>query len=444
MKDLSIGDRRSLPRDDALTRSIRLHMIAAAAVIVVLVGGGGGWAVMTEIAGAVIAPGTIVVESEVKQVQHREGGIVKEILVNDGDEVAAGDLLIRLDDTSAWTRHSIIINQLAELKARSTRLAAERDGKEHITFPPRAEGKKPRDLAAIELRQALLMRARRGSLGRRKGQLEDQILQLEQQIGGLRAQQEAKRLELDVLEEEFAGVKELYEKRLATMNRFTSLKRDKTKLEGEHSELTSKIAGLKEAISERRMQILQIEEDDRAEILKELEDASSQIAELELKKIAVDDELDRSRIRAPSAGFVHQMTVHTLGGVIHPGDTILKLVPRDDLLVVEAEVAPSDIDQLSAEQSATIRFPGLDHRTTPRLEARVRRIDADLTINEVAQTQFYKVRLTIPKEELGKLSGQKLVPGMPVEAFITTGNRTVFAYLMKPITDQIAHALKEE
>jgi membrane fusion protein, type I secretion system len=443
MKYLTIMPRHSPPGDTALARSIRVHMITAAAIVAALVVVGGGWTATTEISGAVIAPGSIVVASEVKHVQHREGGIVGAILVDDGDEVAAGDLLVRLDDSSVRTKQSIIVNQLAELKLRQARLVAEREGKDQIAFPARPDDKDPRDLAEIELRQALLLRARQSSLEKRKQQLDEQISQFEEQISGMEAQRKAKEDELGLLEEELAGVGKLYEKQLVTLNRLSSLKRDRTGLEGERGELISRIAGLKEAISERRLQIIQIDEDSRADVLQDLEDTGSQIAELALQKIAADDDLDRLQIRAPCAGFVHELAVHTIGGVIHPGDTIMKIVPEDDQLVIEAAVSPADIDQVYSDQSAMIRFPGLDQRTTPRLDARVERIAADLTVDEASRTQFYNVRLTIPKEQLAKLDGQRLVPGMPVEAFIATGDRTVLAYLTKPITDQIAHALKE-
>jgi HlyD family secretion protein len=424
------------PDDTALRHSIRMHMLVGAAIIAVLVGGIGGWAVFTEISGAVIARGTVVVESAVKHVQHREGGIVREIFVHDGDEVAAGDLLVRLDDTEERTRQSIIVSELAELHARRARLVAERDGAESIAFPERYEIEDAAAVEEIEARQTDLMRARKGSLSKRKQQLDEQVLQLEKQIGGLDAQQSATRSEIDLLDHELSGVQSLFDKQLITQDRVTALKRDKARLEGEESDLLSQAAGLHETISERHTQINQIEEESQAEILQELQDVSSRIAELELEKIAVEDALNRLQIRAPRSGYVHQLTAHTIGGVVHAGDTIMQIVPREDLLVIEAEVAPSDIDQLSVDQDAVIRFPGLDQRTTPRLAARVATIEA-------SQTRYYEVRLDIPEEELARLHGQKLVPGMPVEAFITTTDRTVLAYLTKPITDQIAHALRE-
>ncbi len=287
------------------------------------------------------------------------------------------------------------------------------------------------------------MRARSGSLSKRKQQLEAQVLQLEKQMHGLDGQQSAKKAQIDLVDGELAGVQTLFDKKLVTKDRVTALKRDKAALEGEQNEALSQIAGLQEAIGERRTQMNQIEEENQADILQDLQDVSSRIAELELQKIAVADDLSRLQIRAPRSGSVNQLAVHTIGGVVHPGETILEIVPRGDQLVIEAEVAPSDIDQLSPDQDAIIRFPGLDHRTTPRLAARVQTIAADVTIDQALQKQFYRVRLTIPQEELAKLDGQKLVPGMPVEAFITTTSRTVLSYLMKPIADQVAHALRE-
>jgi HlyD family secretion protein len=287
------------------------------------------------------------------------------------------------------------------------------------------------------------MRARKSSLSERRQQLEQQILQHEQQMKGLKAQQSAKQAEIDLLDGELTRLHTLLTRKLVTQDRITAILRDKAKLEGERNGALSQIAGLHEEMGERRTQIHQIDEDNRADILQKLRDASARIAELELQKIAVEDDLNRLRICAPRSGHVNELAVHTVGGVIHPGETILEIVPRGDLLVIEAKVAPADIDQLTPDQDATIRFPGLDHRTTPRLAARVQTIAADVTADEASHTQFYKVQLTIPQEELTRLNGQKLVPGMPVEAFITTTDRTVLSYLIKPVMDQIVLALRE-
>lgn len=441
---LSIVDpRHAAAAGNGIADSIRGHLRLAGAAVFILLAGGGGWAVFTEISGAVIARGNIAVESQVKRIQHREGGIVRDILVREGQEVSAGDPLLRLDDTRAKSNRSIIANQLAELKARRTRLEAERDGLEQIAFPARDDSLTPETYAEIELTQSLLLSARRGGVRNRQEQLQDQIEQLEKQITGFEIRLGTKKGELELIVDELAGVRQLYEKKLVTKNRISLLRREKTRIEGEYSELQSQIAGVEETISERRSQLLQLDEDTRQDTLQELQEVVSQIAELELQHVTVLDELDRLEIRAPQSGYVHQLEVHTVGGVVPPGETILQIVPRDDLLVVDAQVAPSDIDQLHVGQEAQIRFPGLDHRKTPRLAARVQTVAADQTYDTAANERYYRVRLTIDEEELSRLNGQELVPGMPVEAFVTTENRSVLSYLTKPIVDQIAHAMRE-
>lgn len=423
-----------------ILHSIRRHMVIASSAIALLSVGVGGWAVFTEISGAVVAPGSIVVESAIKSVQHREGGIVHKILVKDGDAVDAGDLLVVLDDTAARSKHAIVANELLDLNARAARLVAERDGDASIRLASDDESDASGDLLTS---QKLLLHARKGSMKQRKLQLEDQITQLEKQIGGLDAQQNAKQDEIALLDEELSGLNTLLEKQLVTKTRVTTLEREKTRLTGEHGELLQQIAGLREAISERRMQMLQLDADNQTEVLRELQDVRARLAELKEEKVALEDQLDRLEIRAPRAGYVHELAAHTIGGVIRQGETIMQIVPREDLLVVEARVDPADVDQLHRQQNAWIRFPGLDHRTTPQLAARVARIAADQTWDDVLKTRYYKVRLTIGEEELEKLQGQELIPGMPVEAFMATGSRTVLAYLTKPIVDQITYAWRE-
>ncbi len=423
-----------------ILESIRRHMVIASSAIALLTVGVGGWAVFTEISGAVVAPGSIVVESAIKSVQHREGGIVHKILVKDGDAVDAGDLLVVLDDTAARSKHAIVANELLDLNARAARLVAERDGDASIRLASNDESDASGDLLTS---QKLLLHARKGSMKQRKLQLEDQITQLEKQIGGLDSQQHAKQDEIALLDEELAGLNTLLEKQLVTKTRVTTLEREKTRLTGEHGQLLQQIAGLREAISERRMQMLQLDADNQTEVLRELQDVRARLAELKEEKVALEDQLDRLEIRAPRAGYVHELAAHTIGGVIRQGETIMQIVPREDLLVVEARVDPSDVDQLHRQQNAWIRFPGLDHRTTPQLAAQVARIAADQTWDDVLKTRYYKVRLTIGEEELEKLQGQELIPGMPVEAFMATGSRTVLAYLTKPIVDQITHAWRE-
>ncbi|MCK7611322.1 HlyD family type I secretion periplasmic adaptor subunit [Roseibium sediminicola] len=426
--------------DQELRQTVRNHLLFALFLALLVVGGIGGWATFTEISGAVVSSGTIVVETNTKHVQHREGGIVRQIRVKNGDTVEAGDLLISLDDTVTRANLAVITKQLTELTAQEYRLEAERDDLPTIDWPE----ERKRDLGDIERGQQLLLEARRNSKDGRKNQLEEQIRQFNKQTEGLQAQVDAKDSEIELIDEELADLGGLLNKQLVSKSRVTGLRREKARLSGEYGDLIAQIARTKEAISERRIQILQIEESYRAEVLEQLQEVRSRIAQLEEQKIAAEDELTRVDILAPRNGYVHQLSVHTIGGVIAPGETVMQIVPREDQLIVETQVRPVDIDQMSPGQKARIRFPSFDQRTTPELTAQLLTVSADLNEDERTGNSYYVARLLIDEEELSKLGEKVLVPGMPVETFLQTGDRTVLSYLVKPVTDQIAHALREQ
>lgn len=425
--------------DDMLRHTVRNHMLFALLLTIVIIGGIGGWAAFTEISGAVVSSGTIVVESNTKQVQHREGGIVRDIRVKNGDVVEAGDLLIRLDDTVTRANLAVVTKQLTDLTAQELRLAAERDDLRAIEWPEQRIA----SLGDVERGQQLLLEARQNSKEGRKNQLEEQIRQFNKQTEGLEAQVAAKTSEIELIGEELGDLGGLLDKQLVSKSRVTALRREKARLDGEYGDLIAQIARTREAISERHIQILQIEETYRAEVLENLQEVRSRIAQLEEQKIAAEDELTRVDILAPRNGYVHQLAVHTIGGVIAPGETIMQIVPREDQLIVETQVRPVDIDQMSPGQHARVRFPSFDQRTTPELNAELLTISADLNQDERTGMSFYVARLVIDESELTKLGDQALVPGMPVETFLQTGDRTVLSYLVKPIRDQIAHALRE-
>jgi HlyD family secretion protein len=422
--------------------------VAGLALVLLLAGGVGTWAAIAEISGAVVASGTVVVESDVKKVQHQEGGIVREIRVRDGDMVAAGDLLLRLDDTVTRANLAVVSKQLLELAARQARLEAEQSGAERVVFGDDVAG--PSMLpgqgglrAEIEASQQALFEARRTALAGRRNQLEDQIVQFERQIEGLAAQRDGKAAEIALIEEELADLEPLFAKKLVAKARMTALRRDRARLVGERGGFVAQIAQAREAISERRIQILQLGEERRAEVLQELQDVRSRIAQLEEQQIAAEDQLRRVEIRAPRAGIVHQLSVHTIGGVLAAGETAMLIVPREDVLVVEARIPPVSIDRVASGQAARVRFPSFDQRVTPDVAARLVTVSPDLTRDEVSGLDFYTARLAISEEDLEALQGQSLVPGMPVEVFMTTGERTVLSYLVKPLSDQIAHAFRE-
>ena len=428
-----------------IAASLRRHLLVAGVVVLLLAGGLGAWAGLSEISSAVVANGVVVVESNVKRVQHREGGIVREIKARDGDLVAAGDLLLRLDDTVTRASLAILSRQLDELHAQAARLAAERDSAADISFPEalmRRAGE-PAIRAAISGQQALL-EARRASLKGRKEQLREQIGQFEKQVEGLKVQQLSKEEEIELIARELGDLETLFAKALIPASRIYALRRDRARLVGERGGFIAQIAQAKEAISERRTQILQIEEDVRAEVLQQLQDTRSHIAQLTERENAAMDELRRVDIRAPRSGYVHQLAVHTVGGVIGPGETAMLIVPREDLLIIEARIEPTDVDRLSRDQPVVVRFPNFNQQTTPELQARVLSVSADLEVDRATGLSYYTARLALGDGEKEKLGGNVIVPGMPVEAFIVAGDRTVLSYLLKPLADQITHAFREE
>ena len=430
--------------ETTISHSLRRNLWLALALAVLLVAGFGGWAAIFEISGAVIAPGTVVVETSAKKVQHQEGGIVGEILVRDGDRVDAGDLLLRLDDTVVKANLAIVSRQLDDLTAQEARLLAEIDGDEHITFPAALETRRGDAAVAIGLKgQEDLLIARRTSLAGRRAQLNEQIGQYKEQIHGLAVQRDAKAEGIGLISAQIEDYQSLFDKGLVPESQLTALKRDRAELSGSHGGFIAEIAQAEQAISERRIQILQLDEEFREKVLTELQEVRAKIAQLEEQRIAAEDKLRRVEIRAPRAGFVHQSAVHTVGGVLGAGEVAMLIVPQEDVLLVEAHVQPTDVDDVHPGQIATLRLSSFDTRTTPELQAKVLTRSADLTKDPTTGMAYYTVRLAIPDEERAKLDGKVLVPGMPVEAFIETGMRTVASYFLKPLTDQFAKVFRE-
>lgn len=428
----------------SVTTSLRRHLIWAFVVIAGLAGGLGTAAALVEISGAVIAPGNIVVETNLKRVQHQEGGIVEAIHVREGQSVESGNLLVQLDGTIAKANLTVVTTRLRELQAQEARLMAERDGQETLIVPEAlAALRADPAVAAILQGQQSLLDARRASRAGRSAQLNEQMKQFREQITGLTSQRAAKAEEIELVTKELSDLSSLVEKRLIQQSRITALKRDEARLKGEHGGFTSQIAQVEQSISERKIQILQIDEDMRAEVVEQLPAVRGEIAQLIEQRVAALEELRRLEIRAPSAGYVHQLTVHTVGGVVAAGEDLMQIVPHEDVLVVEARVAPNDIDQLGPAQEAVVRFPGLDQRTTPELSARILTVSADLIEDPMDGTRYYEARLALAEEEIAKLGDTRLVPGMPVEAFVQTEDRTILSFLLKPLSDHLAHAFRE-
>jgi HlyD family secretion protein len=427
-----------------LRRSIRRQTRFGLALVALLFGGFGVWAATTSLSGAVIAVGQVVVESNVKKVQHPTGGIVGEIRVRDGDRVQTGDLLMRLDETVTRASLSMVSKQLDQFEARLARLVAERDSLPEIRFPPSlTERSSNPDVAEVMAGERSLFEARRTAIEGQRAQLSERVTQMGQEIRGLEAQAAAKRKQVGFINQELEGVEKLYKQNLVPITRLNALQREASRLDGEEGQLVAQIAGSRGKIAETELQIIQLVQDLKREVAAELRDSQSKIGELVERKVAAEDQLRRIDIRAPQNGFVHQLAVHTIGGVINPGEPIMLIVPQADSLVVEARIQPHDIDQVHAGQQVTLRFSAFSQRTTPEIFAKVSRVSADLTREAQTNVSYYTLRITIPEEELKKLDGKVLVPGMPVEAFIQTSSRTALSYLIKPFEDQIARAFRE-
>ena len=434
--------------EDDFRRAIRRLELTGYALILLLFGGAGVWATTTHIAGAVIAPGTIVVQSNVKKVQHPTGGVVAKIFAHDGDRVAAGQVLIRLDDTVARATVGVVRAQLDELKARQARLMAERDEAAEISFPDELLVREAEtQLAATLAGERKLFESRRTAKLGQRSQLQQRVSQAREEIRGLRAQQVGKEQELALIDTELVGVNDLYNKNLVSISRLMQLRRDKARLLGERGQYIAQIARTKGKISETELQIIQLGKDFRTEVLKGLRDAQGKIAELTERLAAAQDQLKRIDIRAPQDGVVNQLNVHTVGGVVGNGELLMEIVPRDDTLIIETKVQPRDIDQVITGADAVVRILAGEERANPDLTGKVTMISADLKRERSAagmvERAYYVVRVSLSKEEVERLGDLKLVPGMPAEAFIQTYARTPLQYLIKPLTDQMARAFRE-
>jgi HlyD family secretion protein len=427
------------------SESIRRHILAGSILVAVLVFGLGGWASTAQISGALIAQGSLVVDSNVKKVQHPTGGVVGELFAHDGDHVKAGDILIRLDETVTRANLAIVTKGLTELYARKARLAAERDGADTVAVPAELADNvdQPEVKEALSSERKLFDLRRQARLGQ-KDQLQQRIGQLKEEISGLAAQQDAKDKETALINQELQGVRDLWAKNLVQLNRLTSLERDAAKIEGERGQLTASAAEAKGKISETQLQIIQIDQDLSSDVAKELRETDSKIGEYVERKVTAEDQLKRTDIRAPQDGIVFQSTANTVGGVVTAGDPVMLIVPESDNLLVEVKVEPKDIDQVQFEQPVVLRFSAFNARTTPELNGKVERIAADTTTDQRTGQSYYLVRISMTADEIKRLGDVKLTPGMPVEAFIQTGERTMLSYLVKPLHDQLMRSFREK
>lgn len=423
---------------------LRLQVYGFAIVFLMFVGFF-TWASLATIQGAVIAPGVVVVESNSRKLQHPTGGIVGSIYVKEGQKVREGDLLVRLDETIMRANLTIINNQLSQLFGQRSRLIAERDNLSILKFLPSQISLALHNEEAarvIEGERNLFFARQQQRIGQ-KNLLRERIEQLKKEIEGLEAQQNAKEKEISLIQSELLGVEELYMKNLIPISRVTTLQREQTRLEGERGALMAQSASARGKVSELELQILNVDSDLQSEVARSLRETEIKISELEERRVAAEDQLRRIELRSPITGVIHQLNVHTVGGVIQPAETILQIVPSFDALVIEAKVSPNDIEPVHIGEKALIRLTSLNQRTTPELHGTVSHVAADLLKDNYTGGGYFLVRLVFSPSEIQKLGTQRLVPGMPAEAFIQTEPRTVLSYLLKPLSEQFMRAFRE-
>lgn len=420
-------------------------LFVGGSALLILVGVLGVWSVQARIAGAVIASGMIQVESNRQVLQHPEGGVVGALLVKDGDQVAAGDVVLKFDDTRLVSELAIVEGQLFEILARKARLQAERDGLSALEVSEELQelAAEDPDVQALIDGQAQLFEARATSLQQSSEQILEQIAQAENQIEGASAQLAALETQEGLIETELADSLQLFEKGLAPASRVSALQREQARLLGEIGSTTASVAQLRGQIAALNIERIALTSQLREEAITALRDLQTQEVELVQQRLITKDTLSRMDVRAPVSGVVYDSRIFALQSVVSPAEPIMYIIPQDQPMVVSSRVDPIDVDQVHVGQDASLRFAALDQRMTPEIFGQVKKLSADVFVDEATGASYYQVEL-VPKDgEMEKLNGQILLPGMPVEAFITTAERSPLNYLSKPLTDYFARAFRE-
>lgn len=437
----------AIPAEAAETQSYRqIQRTIAVGVLtsVLLFAGIGTLAATTDIAGAVVGSGHVVVDNSVKRIQHLTGGIVSAIYARDGDQVKAGDLLVKLDETTLRAELDIARRTYFQALARASRLAAERDDLAEIKFPSELlDERTDTSVAETVAGERRLFEARATNRDVQIRQIREQIVQLQEQIRGVQEQITSTENQIALSAKELEGLRSLYKKKMVSIGRLNELERDQAELIGLRGKLSTDVAAYRARVAEAEVQIAVVNQEFRTKASEELRAAQDEANLAASRIIQGVDALRRVEVVSPVDGVVHESTVHTIGGIVTPNVDLMQIVPTNDKLVVEARVSPGDIDQIYPGQPARIRFSAFDRNTTPELNASVDVVAADLTLDERTRQSYYKVRLRIEPAEAEKLGDIKLVPGMPAESFIRTADRTIFSYLLKPITDQMNRAFRE-
>ena len=401
-------------------------------------------ATVVQLTSAVAAFGDVTVDSKVKKLAHPTGGVISALYVRDGDKVKKGQVLMRFDTTVSGVSAEVSGKNLDQLMAMKARLQAERDGMGDITFPPELLSSKTPSAQQAMAEERRMFGLRAAARAGQRTQLSERIAQAEQQISSYRTQIGASRQQSTLIAPELAGMRDLYAKKLTTISRVNELERTAVALTANAASLEAQIAQARAQISEFRQQMIQLDQDARSQAGTELAQITAQAAEQQVRKATAGDMLDRSAIRAPQSGTVDKLAYTTIGSAVPPQQTIMEIVPDTDALTIEAKISPNDIDQVHAGQQTELRFTAFNVRTTPEIKGVLRRASAERQTDERTGTSYYTVLIDIAPGEIKKLGGLQLVPGMPVEAYIQTGRRSMLSYLLKPIADQFKRSFRQE
>lgn len=422
--------------------------IAGYALILLVFGVCGGWAALAKIDGAVIASGTVSLQSKRQVVQHFEGGIIGQIRVRDGQIVKEGEVLFVLDDTSPRANHDATRNQLDTALAADARLQAERRELEEIAFPADLENRRddPR-VASILIDQGLQFRDRRRALEGQIGILTSRMEQYRTEIEGLKRERAAAEKQLELIEQELGGVRELFSKNLVPLTRLTALERERARLDGTVGRNTADAAKAENNIGEMRLQIQQLRQKFQEEVSTQILDMRQKMHDLREKLNIAENVLRRIDIRAPREGVVQNINprIYTIGAVVRPGDTLLEIVPKIDDLIVEAQVQVTDIDRLAvASTQVEVRFPAFHERNTPTILGTMKTVSRDRLMDEATRQPYYQAIVEISATDIPEALAARIRPGMPAEVVFNTGERTVMSYLTKPLTDAFHRSMREK
>ncbi len=434
---------RPVERVRALKGSVRGHMVFALAALVACVGGAGTLAATTPLSGAVILPGIVVVQSGVSMVQHATGGTVRAVLVEPGEVVSEGQLLMSLDATQLETRRSILQSTIAKLRLRSERLASEAQGFDTLQLSAPIVSGTAGEIAGLIDAEQRTFEARLAIRAGKRAQLSERIRQLEHQIFGLQTAITAKETEIAWSDKSLASLRSGYEQSLVQLSRLSDTEMAAARLHSELGQMRAQVAEQRGRIAEINLQIVEIGEASQADAALELQEVEAQLAELTEQDRALRDELAKLEIRAPVAGQINTMDIRTIGRVVAPGEQIMSIVPLQSALTVEARVLPQQIDQVEVGLTSHMRFSAFDQRTTPELKGEVTFVSPDLTPEPVSGQQSYVVRVKPHPAEMAKLGTVNLRPGMPVETFVVTQERTLLSYLARPLLDQLTRIFRD-